>query len=59
MSNFWSRFQLLAGASLPALMLVLGTGGPANAQAANDEEIKALRAQVEQLQRTVSQLVSG
>jgi len=59
MSNFWSRFQLLAGASLPALMLVLGTGGCANAQAANDEEIKALRAQVEQLQRTVSQLVSG
>jgi len=59
MNSFWLRFQLLAGASLPALMLVLGTAGSANAQAANDEEIKALRAQVEQLQRTVSQLVSG
>jgi predicted porin len=59
MNSFLLRFQLLAGASIPALMLVLGTGGPANAQTANDEEIKALRAQVEQLQRTVSQLVSG
>ena len=43
MNSFWLRFQLLAGASLPALMLILGTGGSANAQSANDEEIKALR----------------
>jgi predicted porin len=42
-------------------MLVLGASNAANAQSAspNDAEVKALRAQVEQLQRAVNQLTSG
>src|SRR6266404_1012161 len=59
MSSFLQRFQPLAGVALPALMLVLSANSPANAQSANDAEVKALRAQVEQLQRAVNQLTSG
>jgi predicted porin len=59
MNSFLKRFQLLAGAALPALMLVMGAGSAANAQSANDAEVQALRAQVEQLQRAVNQLTSG
>ena len=59
MNSFLQRFQLRAGVALPALMLVLGASGSANAQSANDTEVKALRAQVEQLQRAVNQLSSG
>ena len=40
-------------------MLVLGASNAAHAQSANDAEVKALRAQVEQLQRAVNQLTSG
>jgi predicted porin len=59
MKSFLQRFQPLAGVALPALMLVMGATGAANAQSANDAEVKALRAQVEQLQRAVNQLTSG
>ncbi len=67
MTRILQRFQLRAGISLPALMLasgvlasgVLGASSPANAQSANDAEVKALRAQVEALQKAVNQLTSG
>lgn len=51
--------QLRSGVALAALMLVAGAGGVANAQSANDAEVKALRAEVEQLKRTLNQLVAG
>jgi predicted porin len=67
MTRILQRFQLRAGISLPALMLasgvlasgILGASSPANAQSANDAEVKALRAQVEALQKAVNQLTSG
>jgi predicted porin len=62
MTSLLRRSKLRAGISLPALMLVsgvLGLTSSANAQSANDAEVRALRAQVEQLQRAVNQLTSG
>jgi predicted porin len=67
MTKLLQRFPLRAGISLPALMLasgvlasgILGATSPANAQSANDAEVKALRAQVEALQKAVNQLTSG
>jgi hypothetical protein len=53
------RLRLCAGVALPAFLLVPGASGSANAQAASDAEVKALRAQVEQLQHTVDQLMLG
>jgi len=47
------------GVALPALMLAMSASHTANAQSANDAEVKALRAQVEQLQKAVNQLSSG
>jgi predicted porin len=59
MKSFLQRFQMLAGVALPALMLVVSATSSANAQSANDAEVKALRAQVEALQKAVNQLTSG
>jgi predicted porin len=59
-SLLWHKLR--AGISLPALMLVsglLGATSAANAQSTNDAEVKALRAQVEALQKAVNQLTSG
>ena len=51
------RTRLCAGVSLSALVLMLGTTGFARAEA-SDAEIKALRAQVEQLTQTVNKLMA-
>jgi predicted porin len=62
MGKFLQRTKLRSGISLPALMLVsgvLGLTGTANAQSANDAEVRALRAQVEALQKAVNQLTAG
>jgi hypothetical protein len=50
--------RLCAGISLSALVLALGAGGSAKAES-NDPEVKALRAQVEQLTRTVNKLMEA
>jgi predicted porin len=50
--------RLYAGVSLSALILVLSTGGSAKAES-NDPEVKALKAQVEQLTRTVNKLMAA
>jgi len=52
------RMHLYAGVSLSALILVLSAGGSAKAES-NDPEVKALRAQVEQLTRTVNRLMDA
>lgn len=51
------RLRLFTGVSLSTLALVLGVSGSARAES-NDAEIKALRAQVEQLTRTVNKLMA-
>jgi predicted porin len=51
------RTRLCAGVSLSALVLVLGTTGFARAET-SEAEIKALRAQVEQLTQTVNKLMA-
>src|SRR5262249_1601245 len=68
--NFWKwqtgdvmgdtsrRTRLYAGVSLSALILVLSAGGSAKAES-NDPEVKALKAQVEQLTRTVNRLMEA
>jgi predicted porin len=63
MSIGHSRIQihtsiLRAGIASSALLLVLAAGGTANAQSANDEQVKALQAQIDQLQKAVNQLKS-
>ena len=55
MGNLSRRMRLCAGVSLSALILVLSTGGSANAQLADDAKLKALQAQIDQLQRTVNE----
>jgi len=50
--------RLYVGVSLSALILVLSTGGSAKAES-NDPEVKALKAQVEQLTRTVNKLMAA
>ena len=52
------RMRLYAGVSLSALILVLSVGGSAKAES-NDPEVKALKAQVEQLTRTVNKLMAA
>src|SRR5262245_53674904 len=52
------RIRLYAGVSLSTLVLVLSTGGSAKAES-NDPEVKALKAQVEQLTRTVNKLMAA
>ena len=52
------RMRLYAGVSLSALILVLSVGGSAKAES-NDPEVKALKAQVEQLTRTVNRLMDA
>ena len=56
MGNLSRRMRLCSGVSLSALILVLSTGGSANAQLADDAKLKALQAQIDQLQRTVNEL---
>src|SRR5882672_6938086 len=53
------RLQLCAGVSLSALIVVLGTSGSANAQAATEAQVKALLARIDQLERTVNDLKKG
>lgn len=50
--------RLYAGVSLSALILVLSAGGSAKAES-NDPEVQALKAQVEQLTRTVNRLMDA
>jgi predicted porin len=52
------RMRLYAGVSLSALILVLGAGASAKAES-NDPEVQALKAQVEQLTRTVNKLMDA
>ncbi|MFZ0067598.1 MAG: hypothetical protein WAK90_15665, partial [Pseudolabrys sp.] len=52
------RMRLYAGVSLSALILVLNAGGSAKAES-NDPEVQALKAQVEQLTRTVNRLMDA
>ncbi|HVI15155.1 MAG TPA: porin [Pseudolabrys sp.] len=52
------RLRLYAGVSLSALVLVLSVDGSARAES-NDQEVKALKAQVEQLTRTVNKLLDA
>src|SRR5262245_22387380 len=52
------RMRLYAGVSLAALILVLSVGGSAKAES-SDPEVKALKAQVEQLTRTVNKLMEA
>ena len=52
------RLRLYAGVSLSALLLVLSVNGSARAES-NDQEVKALKAQVEQLTRTVNKLLDA
>ena len=58
MGNSSRRMRLYAGVSLSALILVLSAGGSAKAKS-NDPEVKALKAQVEQLTRTVNRLMDA
>ena len=58
MGNSSRRMRLYAGVSLSALILVLSAGGSAKAES-NDPEVKALKAQVEQLTRTVNKLMDA
>jgi len=46
------RLALCTGVALSALMVGLGATGNANAQSASDAQVKALQAQIEQLQRS-------
>jgi len=50
------HLRLCAGIAFSALIVGLGTGGAAHAQAATEAQIKALQAQVEALTRTVKEL---
>ena len=43
MGNLSRRMRLCSGVSLSALILVLSTGGSANAQLADDAKLKALK----------------
>jgi predicted porin len=52
------RIRLYAGVSLSTLILVLSASGSARAES-NDPEVKALKAQVEQLTRTVNKLMAA
>jgi predicted porin len=56
MSGSTRRIRLSAGVALSALILVVGSNGFANAQAATDAQIKALQAQVDVLMHTVKEL---
>ena len=58
MGNSSRRMRLYAGVSLSALILVLSASGSAKAES-NDPEVKALKAQVEQLTRTVNRLMDA
>jgi hypothetical protein len=57
MGELSRQMRLCAGVSLSALVLVLSAGDSAKAES-NDPEVKALKAQVEQLTRTVNKLMA-
>jgi predicted porin len=50
------RIRLCTGVSLSVLILVLSASGSVYAQSADDAKLKALQAQIDQLQRTVNEL---
>src|SRR5512137_1467776 len=50
------HMRLCAGVALSAFILILSASGSANAQSADDAKLKALQAQIDQLQRTVNEL---
>jgi predicted porin len=50
------RIRLCTGVSLSVLILFLTGSGSVNAQSADDAKLKALQAQIDQLQRTVNEL---
>jgi predicted porin/outer membrane murein-binding lipoprotein Lpp len=52
------RVRLCAGVAISALLLAAGASGPANAQSTDAAQIKALQAQIDQLQRTVKDLAA-
>ena len=52
------RIRLCAGVAFSAFMLVAGSSGASNAQSADAAQIKALQAQIDQLQRTVKELAA-
>jgi predicted porin len=52
------RIRLCAGVAFSALILVAGSSGASNAQSADAAQIKALQAQIDQLQRTVKELAA-
>jgi porin-like protein len=56
MGDSLRRIRLCTGVSLSALILVLSASGSANSQSADDAKLKALQAQIDQLQRTVNEL---
>ena len=58
MGDLSRRMRLCAGVSLSALILVLSAGGSAKAESI-DPEVQALKAQVEQLTRTVNRLMDA
>ncbi len=53
------HIQLCAGVSLSALIMVLGSSGSANAQAATEAQVKALLSRIDQLEHTVNDLKQG
>jgi shikimate 5-dehydrogenase len=50
------HLRLCSGVALSGLIVILGAGGTAHAQAATDAQIKALQAQVDVLMHTVKEL---
>jgi predicted porin/outer membrane murein-binding lipoprotein Lpp len=52
------RVRLCAGVAISALLLAAGASGPAYAQSTDAAQIKALQAQIDQLQRTVKDLAA-
>ena len=58
MTGSLRRGRLCAGVAFSALILALGTSGPANAEA-SEAQIKAMQAQIEQLTKTVNQLMAA
>src|SRR5471032_2822250 len=52
------RIRLCAGVAFSALVIITGSSSASNAQSADAAQIKALQAQIDQLQRTVKELAA-
>jgi predicted porin len=52
------RIRLCSGVAFSALILIVGSSSASNAQSADAAQIKALQAQIDQLQRTVKELAT-